>query len=313
MSEDNPISPSENQGEPQVFHVTRDLDGVKFTRREFIEAAGCTTAALTLAGCTLSGPRVVVVESGDELPTEVSDSDTSQAIDSTPTATKARPSATPQPSRTHTPTRTFTPTIPVVYGKAKVNGARIRTGPTTNFILVGSVVLGLEIKVIGRLADSSWFKVSVPLSDIPALQNAPISKKGVKFAEGWMRNDIIDVSADMIKFIPVVASPPTPTPPPNNPILPGNEGVRVEQKDLYGNSYTFTLPCGSDIPEDAVCVCNCVTVPTCSCVGDTCGCVGHTSCGCDTYASCPSNCSPNPNCMGVGDCSCYCVVYYYPN
>ena len=60
------------------------------------------------------------------------------------------------------------------------------------------------------------------------------------------------------------------------------KGITVEKTDPEsGKVVTYTLPCGAEIPDGAVCVCNCVGGSVCSCVGHvTCSCVGHTTCSC---------------------------------
>ncbi len=52
-------------------------------------------------------------------------------------------------------------------------------------------------------------------------------------------------------------------------ILPNkSKGVRITAKDSgTGEEYEFTMPCGSAIPEGAVCTCNCVSGSACSCYG----------------------------------------------
>ncbi len=75
------------------------------------------------------------------------------------------------------------------------------------------------------------------------------------------------------------------------------KGIEIKGTDpATGRTITYTLPCGSPIPEGAVCVCNCVAGSVCSCVGHTvctcdtvCSCVGNTICTCDTVCSCVGN------------------------
>ena len=80
------------------------------------------------------------------------------------------------------------------------------------------------------------------------------------------------------------------------------KGIEVKGTDpVTGQSVTYTLPCGSPIPEGAVCVCNGVAGSVCSCVGhNPCSCYGYTppSCGCDTNVC---------TCEGVGPHN------WYPN
>ena len=84
------------------------------------------------------------------------------------------------------------------------------------------------------------------------------------------------------------------------------KGIEIKGTDpLTGQTITYTLPCGSPIPEGAVCVCNCVA-------GSVCTCVGHTVCTCDTVCSCVGNtytyCSCDTVCTCEGD-----GHYWYPD
>jgi hypothetical protein len=45
------------------------------------------------------------------------------------------------------------------------------------------------------------------------------------------------------------------------PIPAGEDGIEIEATGIDGETRTFTLPCGSPIPPDATCICDCVTVP----------------------------------------------------
>ena len=96
------------------------------------------------------------------------------------------------------------------------------------------------------------------------------------------------------------------------------QGVQYKSVNQYGQTITYTLPCGSPIPAGAVCICNCVpgslTMPA-----------HHTQsfsptgvCTCDLVCTCQSVCS----CVSV--CTCQAVGspggsggygghYWYPN
>jgi WD40 repeat protein len=60
------------------------------------------------------------------------------------------------------------------------------------------------------------------------------------------------------------------------------KGATVHMQNEYGQTITYTLPCGSPIPDGATCVCNCVpgSVKTCTCqsVGTRCSCVPVCTC-----------------------------------
>ena len=57
-------------------------------------------------------------------------------------------------------------------------------------------------------------------------------------------------------------------------------GIEVSSADpVTGESVSYTMPCGAEIPAGAVCTCNCVAGwrKSCVCVGHTCSCDGYTS------------------------------------
>lgn len=87
------------------------------------------------------------------------------------------------------------------------------------------------------------------------------------------------------------------------------KGIEIKGTDpVTGQTVTYTLPCGSPIPDGAVCICNCVAGSVCSCVGH----VVPTYCSCDTVCSCVGNtytyCSCNTVCTCEGD-----GHYWYPD
>lgn len=285
-------TPSEE--EPQIFNITREGKSFKFTRREFIKAAGMAATSAALAGCGPGGtgfagliPKQKEAEVEDASPTA-----TREPIQ-TPTRTQTpRPTSTPtkKPTFTPKPTKTSTSTPIVVTCSVRTNGARFRAGPATFYQVMDGVKSGVVVTAIARLADSSWLKVLVKVEDLPTLQNAPIAQ-GKTEVPGWFRADLLEVISGDVSLLPVEEPPPTPTPLPNQKPT-GDEGITYKYTDLYGNTYTYTLPCGSPIPEGAICTCNCVTL---------CSCVGYVApCSCDSHSS-------------GSYCTCNLVVYWYPN
>lgn len=79
----------------------------------------------------------------------------------------------------------------------------IRSGPGTNFPVIGAARTGDQGEIVGRSADGRWWAVSIP--------SAP---GGI----GWVSSDF--VLATHAESVPVIASPPTPTPRPTNTPVP---------------------------------------------------------------------------------------------
>jgi hypothetical protein len=273
----------EGQAEPQkpeVFAVIKGLDAYHLSRRKFIRgsvAAAAAAAATTAAGCTSPGAPA-----------------TPSKAAAVPTI---RPSSTPPPTATQRPTDT--PTIPppptqtpvptattfVIQARVRANSVNFRSGPGTMYPPITKLDADTEVTLTGRLEDGSWVQVRFVNPGDPS---GSIS--------GWIKTDLIDPQGQNIDLLPVVNDiPPTPTPLPGRQgtTYAGDKGIDYQVKDSYGNVYNYTLPCGSPIPEGAVCVCNCVTVPA------------GPACTCDTHGT--SRCT----CDQV--CTCDTVHYWYPN
>jgi hypothetical protein len=272
---------------PQIFDISKEGRSFKFTRRDFIKAAGVAATSAALAGCEEGGLVGLFTKETAVPPTATTPPTATQTPipTSTPTATPTR-----TPTLTRTPTRTPTPTPIPVTCRTRTNGARFRAGPATYYQMMDGVKSGTVVTVIGRLADNSWLKVLVKVEDLPTLQNAPIAE-GKKEVAGWFRADLLECLTGDINILPEVTPEPTPTALPNQAPT-GDEGITYKYTDLYGNTYTYTLPCGSPIPEGAICTCNCVTLCSCD--------------GCVAPCSCDSN-------SGGSYCTCNMVVYWYPN
>jgi cell division septation protein DedD len=194
---------------------------------------------------------------------------------------------------------------------ATLNSPRVKiyAGPNTLHPVIGTGNQGDVYRVISRTSDGNWILIS------DSSGNA-----------GWVQLSYASLS-EVIDKIPVENNAPTPPPtatstPTNTPTrtptstptrtptrtptktptktpvptgLPGNVPAGENGIQYSSDGQVFHLPCGAPIPEGAVCVCNCVEVPTCSCVG-------YTYCECDTVCTCESVCS----CESV-------YHYWYPN
>jgi len=132
----------------------------------------------------------------------------------TPTPVKNTPASSSgqlsSPELTATPTRSSTPTqIPIAV--VNVRNANIRSGPDTNFPLVGSAPEGLELLVVGRNRENTWLVVELDNNE-----------------QGWISIDFVDFSFS-ISTLPEINSPPTPTSPPPTP-------TAIPTKKPYGGA-----------------------------------------------------------------------------
>jgi hypothetical protein len=133
-------------------------------------------------------------------------------------------------------------------------------GSDLGFRANGSVNKGESVLVLGRDPSEKWVYVEYG-----------------KSKRGWMVLSTLDFPGDvdtLIELTPMATPTKLPTPPGTEGSVPaGATGVNYTFVDSTGKTETWTAPCGSPLPPDAVCVCNCITVPSCSCVGNSCGCV----------------------------------------
>jgi uncharacterized protein YraI len=127
------------------------------------------TAAATTAPTTASSGTT---DTGAQAPTV--DSAAAQ-----PTATTAAPTATSAPPTTSQPTVTV------------AQGANVRQGPGTSFIVLGTLAAGESRPIVGKSPDGTWYKIQ--------FYNSP----------GWISASVVTVAGDT-STVPVDAGPPTP-------------------------------------------------------------------------------------------------------
>ena len=262
MNEDKTPKGQSDQDEkleesPQVFAISKDVNGAKFNRRDFLQVATAAAAAAALSSC---GPEAQSAAPTIPPPTDIPSTDTP-----TPTSTST-PTPTSTPTRTPTLTRTSTATpYPDAIVKSSSN---VRFGPGVNTRVVGSLAKNDRVTVLGRNNDGSWLRI---------MQTGGVN--------GWIKATLVDLEYGSVTDFPVVTPLPSPTPLPGKPgnTAAGQTGINYTYKDEYGTVYNYTLPCGAAIPPGATCVCDCVSVPAaCSCDGYQPICTCDTVCTCDT-------------------------------
>lgn len=115
----------------------------------------------------------------------------------TPAAQPAQP--TPTPSSTPTPANTQTPTLPPAPEFARLtakSNLNVRSGPSTQFEVVGMLPAGTSAEILGVSPDRLWWLI--------AFAYAP-------GGAGWVVTDPQYGAATNTYNVPVVYSPPTPT------------------------------------------------------------------------------------------------------
>jgi uncharacterized protein YraI len=264
----SPETPNPEPGpdaEPQVFAVSFEAGKPAFSRREFLELAAAASVVATAIGCQVGGSPTPVKRNPSPMPrlfATLAPSDTAQVGVASPSATP-EPSQPPMPEATSTPRPTNTPRpsatlsatpTQAVAGRAKGN-VNLRSGPGTYYDKVGTTLPDERIQVLSRSEDSAWLRIITSTN-----------------LDCWISAEFVSATGK-VSDLPVEANiPPAPTGVPGT-VPPGFTGINYT---LDGK--TYTLRCGAPIPPEAVCTCNCVTVPgACGCDGDTGGGGG----GCD--------------------------------
>ena len=251
---------------PRLYTVQRRGSKLRLTRREFIELAGLTLAAVTLGGCSELKDCPIVSLFASPTPTNTSTPTPTPTI--TPTSTRT-PTKTRTPTNTHTPTVTRTPTTtppPEAVNSQTIASTVMRTGPGLAYDQMGRLNSGADFLAMGRSADAghTWLLIRISKSLLPKV-TLPVES-----LDGWIQVAQTDKNRrTAFQQLPVVDNPATPTP------LPGREGSarpgenmrNYTYTDPYGNVYYQTIKCGSAIPAGAKCTCDCVGGAKCSCVG----------------------------------------------
>ena len=160
-----------------------------------VQAATSPAAQSSLAKPTSADAPIATVEptaevKGTDIPTRV------------PAAT-LEPTATPAPTDTPLPTATPTPAAPHVVASKAVN---LRSGPGTNYPVVGAASIGKQYEITGRNPDGAWFEIC-------CVNNTAV----------WVARSVVTIGGDagsvkVAENIP--APPPTPTPKPTSPPAP---------------------------------------------------------------------------------------------
>ena len=279
--------------EPQVFAVKRDLNGWRFSRRDFLAATGGAVAAAvagTVAGCASgTGGQAAPTEAPTDTPAPTNTPTPPPTDTPTPTNTPT-PTRTPRPTRTPTPTMTPTPTPPEAQFVADVtipDGTIMSPGQaftkTWHVKNSGVVPWGEETQLVFASGTQMTDVSLVAVGDAEPDDTVDISVDMVAPTEagsytGWWSLNAADGTAMATLTVNIAVGS-------SEPLAYNEDEVKIEVT-VGGETRTFYLPCGSPIPPGAVCVCNCVAIPApCSCDG-VCACVGHTTCSCDEVCTC---------------------------
>jgi hypothetical protein len=162
-------------------------------------------------------------------------------------ATPGDTALTPVPVVAVTPQPAATP-VPPAQGVAQLTAAavalNVRTGPGTNYDIVGVLVSGQKAEITGRNADATWYQIKFA---------------GAAGGVGWV--SAAYVTAENVGGVPVVEAPPPPPPPPPTPTpapqFPDWVGEYFGNPDLSGGpalvrndpSISFDWGLGSPGPE----------------------------------------------------------------
>ncbi len=102
------------------------------------------------------------------------------------------PAATPTPAPPEATEEVTGPTVCQVTSDLNVN---VRSGPNTNYDIVGALLRGSVLEVVGRNFNASWYVVDF------------------NGRQGWVATSVVEVQGPCDN-LPLIAEPPTPTPVP---------------------------------------------------------------------------------------------------
>jgi len=117
-------------------------------------------------------------------------------------------------------------------GEGDVN---VRSGPGTDYVLVGVLVAGQTSTITGRNPEGTWFEIEY------------IGGPG---GVGWVFKDLVHVVGD-INTMPTIVPPPTPTLPPTTTPAPGETASTLFDSTatpIVNRLPTFTAPAVALLP-----------------------------------------------------------------
>ncbi|MCB0209578.1 MAG: PKD domain-containing protein [Anaerolineae bacterium] len=126
------------------------------------------------------------------------------------------------------PEITRTPPAPTVAQLTTTANLNVRSGPGTDYDILGVLLLGQSAEIIGRNAEATWWQVKYP----SATQDF-----------GWVSAQF--VQASNIANVPIVTAPPAPTPVPATPTATPEPGVIIT--DWRGEYYNNETLSGSPV------------------------------------------------------------------
>ena len=126
------------------------------------------------------------------------------------------------------PTVTGTPSGPVITVNADQDQINVRSGPNTDYLIVGVLVAGQKVPALGRSVGGDWVQIVYP---------------GVEGGVAWVYAYLVTSNSTL----PIVEPPPTPTPrvtPTIDPTLASQYVINLEPTRLP----TYTAPPPLAIP-----------------------------------------------------------------
>ena len=163
---------------------------------------------------TQSEPAVVVVSVGEPVAQVTVVRSTFTPAATSVSGENIVPTATPAPSATPTVTPTPTPPTPTLLAIADLN---VRTGPSTQFQVIGILPADMSAEILGVNAEHTWWLIAFA---------------GAPNGQGWVSANAAYGTALHTENVPVVVSPPTPTPVPTATNTPAPTDTPVPLPDF---------------------------------------------------------------------------------
>ena len=147
--------------------------------------SGETSTNVVITEITDTGAPEVVAQYRNEAQIEPSEPVIVSVITPIPQPTRAVPTVVVPP------TLTPTPSVPMVEIQSRVQN--VRTGPSTDYDVIGQVSEGERYEIIGATIDFSWVVINY------------------RGRQGWLAEFLTETSGNLGQ-VPIISPPPTPTP-----------------------------------------------------------------------------------------------------
>lgn len=159
------------------------------TEQDILTATNSRPAVTVDYGPPRDNSSAASTVSAELPPTNTSTPEPTETLTPEPANTPtSEPTDTPTPDPTNIPTSTETPSVPEANAK---DASNLRSGPGTNYGVLGGLKAGERVEVVGKNTDGSWLQVETATGKT-----------------AWVKASLVNASG--VANVEVVQAPPTP-------------------------------------------------------------------------------------------------------